>query len=93
MKFCIPNLPQNKVKKAFVSAILPDNIKEYLEYLGIETITAPVCSSLSSELKYHPDIVLNNPTQGVWYCVGDTNMNNLLTKKSSRGIAAGAKPI
>lgn len=80
MKFCIPNLPQNRVKKVFVSAILPDNIKEYLKELGTESITAPVCTALNSELKYHPDIVLNNATQGVWYCAGHTNMNKLLTK-------------
>lgn len=80
MRSCVPNLPQNSVKKAFVSEIMPDEIKENLYNFGIETVTAPVCSALTSELKYHPDIVLNNPAQSIWYCIGDTNMNNLLTK-------------
>ena len=80
MRFCIPNLPVKRVKKAFVSAILADDIRENLRKMGIEAIEAPVCSKLNSELKFHPDIVLNNPETGVWYSVGDINMNKLLTK-------------
>ena len=80
MKFCTPNLPQKMVKKAFVSAIISDEIKENLKNLGIECFDAPVCSNLNSELKYHPDIVLNNPHKGVWYYTGDTIDSDLLTK-------------
>lgn len=84
MKFCVPNIPEKKVKSVFVSAILPDIIKEYLRTLDIEVVDAPMCGALNSELAYHPDIVLNNPQKGVWYCAGEINMNKLLTKGEAR---------
>lgn len=84
MKFCIPNLPQNKVTSVFVSSILPDIIKENLHNLSIETVDAPMCKTLNSELAYHPDIVLNNPQKGIWYCVGGTIVNKLLTSGNAQ---------
>ncbi len=80
MKLCQPNLPINKVKNVFISAIMPDIIKENLRNMGIETVDAPPCKTLNSELAYHPDIVVNNPKIGIWYSAGDINMNKLLTK-------------
>ncbi len=80
MKFCTPNLPNNSVKEVFVSQIIPDIIRHNLESLGIKTHNAPRCKTLNSELAFHPDIVLNNPKTGIWYSVGDENMNKLLTK-------------
>ncbi len=84
MKFCVPNLPENKVTSVFVSAIIPDIIKENLHNMGVKTVDTPMCKTLTSELAYHPDIVLNNPKKGVWYCVADINMNKLLTKGATR---------
>ncbi len=83
MKFCKPNLPEKAVKKAFVSQIITDEIKDNLKFIGVESSFAPKCKTLKSELKYHPDIVLNNPAEGIWYSMGETNMNNLLTKGPS----------
>lgn len=84
MKLCVPNLPENKVTSVFVSSILPDIIKENLHRMNIETVDAPVCGTLTTELAYHPDIVLNNPKKGFWYCAGDANMNKMLTKGEAR---------
>ncbi len=80
MKFCVPNLPEKQVKTAFISSILPDKIRVNLESYGVQSINAPVCSALNSELSYHPDIVLNNPKLGLWYTASETNVNKLLTK-------------
>jgi hypothetical protein len=44
---------------------MPDIIKENLHNMGIETVDAPPCKTLNSELAYHPDIVLNNPKIGI----------------------------
>ncbi len=83
MRFCKPNLPVKSVKKAFVSQIISDEIRNNLNSLGVETIDAPECKSLNSELRFHPDIILNNPTEGIWFSAGETNVNNLLTKGQS----------
>lgn len=83
MKYCVPYLPEKQVKSAFISVILPDEIKNNLKSLGIDVQTAPPCTTLTTELSYHPDIVLNNPKIGLWYTAGDENMNKLLTKGES----------
>lgn len=84
MNFCEPNLPQNTVTDVFVSAIISKKILNYLDYIGVNVHFAPMCSDLNTELAYHPDIILNNPQKGLWLCVGDANMNKLLTKGEAR---------
>ena len=80
MKFCKPNLPKNKVKSLFVSAILPDIIKDNLISAGITPEIAPVCNTLNSELKYHPDIVLHNVDSGKWLTASRDYVNKLPIK-------------
>ena len=80
MKFCTPNLPKNKVKSLFVSAILSDTIKDNLTNAGITTVIAPLCKTLRSELKFHPDIVLHNVAKGKWLTASGDYVNNLLIK-------------
>lgn len=83
MKFCKPNIPQNKVESVFISQIMPDDMRKNLTSHGIDTMFAPVCKSLTTELAFHPDIVLNNPKTGIWFSGAETNMNKLLTKGDS----------
>ena len=62
-----PNLPENNVKAAFVSQILPYDIRNELTKAGVQCIDVKAAEYITSELKYHPDIVMLNVEEGVWY--------------------------
>lgn len=65
-KFCKPNLPEGRVKRAFVSAILPPQIVSELNDFGIRTYKLGKTKNILSELAFHPDILINNYTKGRW---------------------------
>lgn len=63
----LPNLPESNVKKAFVSAIMPSGMQKELNALGVECIYPQQAKNIKSELRFHPDIVICNVCEGVWY--------------------------
>lgn len=67
-RFCDPYLPKSKVKKAFISALLPDYLVAELSDLGVKTYKLGKTPNIYSELAYHPDILLNNYRKGLWLC-------------------------
>ncbi len=62
-----PNLPEKPVKKAFVSRLMPAQMKNELKLLGIECVHPDPAVNITGELRYHPDIVTLNVSEGVWY--------------------------
>lgn len=70
-KYCIPNLPKNRVKRVFVSGILPENIINELRDMMIIPYKLGKSKNLHTELAYHPDILINNYRQGMWFCEHD----------------------
>lgn len=62
-----PNLPDNNIKSAFVSQIMPCDIRNELLKLGVQCVDTNTAKYISTELKYHPDIVMLNTEEGVWY--------------------------
>ena len=70
-KFCVPNLPSSKVARVFVSGIMPFDLRDELKSLGITPHKLGQSKNLSSELAFHPDILLNNFKKGVWLCEHD----------------------
>ncbi len=65
---CEPFLPHGRVKKAFISAILPDDITSELTDYGITVYRLGRSKNILSELAYHPDILVNNFRKGMWIC-------------------------
>ena len=70
-KYCDPNIPSGRVKRAFISEILPDAIVSELNDLGIRTYKLGKSEHLYGELKYHPDMLINNYKTGLWLCEND----------------------
>lgn len=70
-RFCVPYLPKTRVRKAFISQIMPDDLVSELEALGIQTFKLGKTDKISSELGYHPDILVNNFRKGLWLCEND----------------------
>lgn len=66
MSFVKPNLPSGRVKKAFVSGIIDKTIQNSLNELGVEPVFLKPSPNLNSELRFHPDILFFNPSEGVW---------------------------
>ena len=63
-----PNLPEYKVKKAYISYILPNEIVKRLENQGVFGIKLNPSERMKSELRYHPDILTLNSPDNTWYC-------------------------
>jgi hypothetical protein len=67
-RFCDPYIPKSRVKRAFVSQLMPDSLISELNDMGIRTYKLGKTKNISSELSFHPDILLNNvdfPTLGL----------------------------
>lgn len=64
-------MPGARVKRAFISEILPKDIECELNDMGVVTYRLGHSEHLTTELKYHPDILLNNFGPGVWICEYD----------------------
>ncbi len=67
-RFCFPNLPKSKVKRVFVSQLMPNSLISELNDMGIITYKLGRSENIYSELGYHPDILLNNYLTGQWIC-------------------------
>ncbi len=67
-RFCEPNMPRTKVRKAFISQLLPEYIEKELNDMLIKTYRLGKSSNMSGELAYHPDILINNFRKGLWIC-------------------------
>ncbi len=70
-RYCDPNLPKTRISKAFVSSLMPLDIVRELHDMGIKTYHLGKSPNLSGELAYHPDILVNNFTKGLWICEND----------------------
>ena len=62
-----PYLPEKNVKKVLVSELLPEYMREKLADLGIGCVNAAPAKNITTELKYHPDVVMLNVSEDVWY--------------------------
>ncbi len=71
VRYCDPYLPKSRVKKVFVSQLLPESIIDELGDMGIYAVKLGRSANLSSELAYHPDILVNNFRKGLWLCEND----------------------
>lgn len=67
-RYCSTYLPKAKVKRVFVSGLLPDEIINELKAMMIKPYILGKSKNLSSELAYHPDILVNNIRKGLWIC-------------------------
>ena len=70
-KYCTPNLPKSRVKRVFVSGLMPEYLLNELRDMMIKPYILGKSSNLSSELAYHPDIIINNYRTGMWFCEHD----------------------
>ncbi len=62
-----PNLPENKIKNALVSTIMPNEMLKELEIQGVFGIKMPSSVNIANELRYHPDILALNTPDNKWY--------------------------
>ena len=67
-KYCKPNLVSTRLRRAFVSELLPEQILSELSDFGVITHKLGKSSNMTGELAYHPDILLNNIREGMWIC-------------------------
>lgn len=67
-RICEPNLPHGRVRRAFVSALMPESLINELNCMGVITYKLGKSKNLSGELAYHPDLLLNNYRTGCWIC-------------------------
>ena len=67
-RFCDPYIPKSRVKRVFVSQLMPDSLISELNDMGIRTYKLGKTKNISSELTFHPDILLNNFRKGRWMC-------------------------
>lgn len=67
-RFCVPHLPRGRVRRAFISELMPDSMVSELNDMGVITYKLGKSKNLSGELAYHPDILLNNYKTGCWIC-------------------------
>ncbi len=70
-RYCTPNLPKSRVKRVFVSGLLPENLLKELRDMMIKPYILGKSKNLSTELAYHPDILINNYRTGMWFCEHD----------------------
>lgn len=70
-RYCDPNLPKSRVLRAFVSALMPDELINELKSMMIRPHILGKSRNMSGELAYHPDILLNNIRKGMWICESD----------------------
>ncbi len=82
-RFCTPNLPKTRVRRAFISQLMPDAIVSELNDMFIKTHKLGKSPNIVGELAYHPDILLNNFKTGYWLCEYDAKY---LPKDISRKI-------
>lgn len=69
--YCTPFLPQNRVLRAFVSGLMPQNLIDELMAMMIKPYILGKSNNMSGELAYHPDILVNNFRKGMWLCEND----------------------
>lgn len=62
-----PNLPENKIKNALVSTIMPNEMLKELEIQGVFGLKIDPTPNIANELKYHPDILVLNTPDNRWY--------------------------
>ena len=67
-RYCEPFLPKNKVKRAFVSELMPEELINELKCMMIKPYKLGKSRNMSGELAYHPDILVNNIRKGMWIC-------------------------
>ena len=72
-KYCVPFLPQNKVKRVFVSGIMPHELVDELKSMMIKPYVLGKSKNMTGELAYHPDILVNNFRKGFWLCENDAD--------------------
>ena len=85
MNYCTPFLPDSKVKDMLVSSLLPINIINELNILGIRPLKAGKTDGISTQIAYHPDILAFNYAPGKWLAERNSQylhfyMNNILTR-------------
>ena len=96
-RICEPNLPHGRVRRAFVSGLMPENLIYELNSMGVITYKLGKSGNLSGELAYHPDLLLNNYRAGSWICEqnagylpADFPMKSMITE--SEGTLADIYP-
>ena len=67
-RFCVPNLPKSRVRRVFVSQLLPQEIFNGLREMLVIPYILGKSNNLNNELAYHPDILVNNFKRGAWLC-------------------------
>ena len=70
-RYCTPNLPKSRVRRAFISKLMPEQLVSELNDMGIRTHVLGRTPHIGTELAYHPDILLNNFRKGLWLCEND----------------------
>lgn len=70
-RFCDPYMTKTRVRRAFISQLMPDPLVSELQDMGIITYKLGKTPHIRSELGYHPDILLNNFRKGLWLCEND----------------------
>ncbi len=70
-RFCTPYMPKTRVKRAFISQLMPDQLVFELRDMGITTYKLGRTPNIQTELSYHPDILINNYRKGLWLCEND----------------------
>ena len=65
-KFCDPYLPHNRVKRAFVSQLMPESMLNELRDMMVKPYVMGKSHNMTGELAYHPDILINNCKKGIW---------------------------
>ena len=67
-RICEPNLPHGRVRRAFISGIMPDYLVSELNDMGVITYKLGKSDNMHGELAYHPDLLINNYRKGSWLC-------------------------
>jgi hypothetical protein len=67
-KYSKPNLVSTRLRRAFISGLLPDSIISELNDFGVITHKLGKSHNMTGELAYHPDLLLNNIREGMWLC-------------------------
>lgn len=65
-RFCDPYLPHNRVKRVFVSGLMPEYLLNELRDMMIVPYIMGKSHNMTGELAYHPDILINNIQKGSW---------------------------
>ena len=70
-RYCEPNLPNSRVRRVFVSGLLPENLLNELRDMMIIPYRLGKSKNISDEIGYHPDLLVNNYHKGLWFCEHD----------------------